>query len=215
MSQQAILWILGAGGHGRVVADAARASGRFADIVFFDDAPGAGRICGAWAVRGDSAAFLGEGGAQVERIVAIGDNRRRDEVLVDCAARALRMGVVVHPAASVSVDARLGAGVFVAAGAVVAIGTDLGPGCIVNHGASVDHDCRLGRAVHVSPGARLGGGVHVGDRSWIGIGAAVRQGLRLGSDVLIGAGAAVVADVPDNSRWAGNPARPLMKRRDA
>lgn len=215
MSQPATLWILGAGGHGRVVADAARASGRYGEIVFFDDAPAAGLACGAWAVRGDGAAFLDEGGPQVERIVAIGDNRRRDDVLGTCAARSRRLAVVVHPAASVSIGARLGAGTFVAAGAVVAIGSDLGAGCIVNHGASVDHDCRLGRAVHVSPGARLGGDVRVGDRSWIGIGAAVRHGLGIGSDALIGAGAAVVADVPDNSRWAGNPARPLMNRRDA
>jgi sugar O-acyltransferase (sialic acid O-acetyltransferase NeuD family) len=215
VSASLALWILGGGGHGRVVADAARATGRYADVVFFDDASPAGTVCGAWSVRGGSAAFLGEGGAPVERIVAIGDNRRRDEFVGACLAGSLRLAVVVHPAASVSTEARIGAGSFVAAGSVVAIGADLGPGCIVNHGASVDHDCRLGRAVHVSPGARLGGHVRVGDRSWIGIGAAVRHGVAIGSDALIGAGAAVVADVPDNSRWAGNPARPLMKRRDA
>lgn len=215
MSPKATLWILGAGGHGRVVADAARATGRFADILFFDDFLAAGQACGPWNVQGDGAAFLSEGGPKVERIVAVGDNRRRDEVVGACEARSRFLAVIAHPAASVSADAWLGAGSFVAAGAVVAIGARIGPGCIVNHGASVDHDCRLGRAVHVSPGARLGGDVRVGERGWIGIGASVRQGLSIGSDVLVGAGAVVVADVPDNSRWAGSPARPLPKRRDA
>ena len=209
------LWILGAGGHGRVAADAARASGRFGHIGFFDDAIPAGRAVGAWQVLGAGEAFFAEAPPGVERFVGIGDNSLRDAMLMRILSLPATLATIVHPHAWVSPDARLGPGTLVAAGAVVAIGAEVGPGGIVNHGASVDHDCRLGRAVHVSPGARLGGGVVVGDRSWIGIGAAVRQGMEVGRDVVVGAGSVVVARVAENTRVVGNPARSMAPRRNA
>lgn len=213
MNNLSQLWVLGGGGHGRVVADAARATQRWANIVFFDDALAEGATVGCWQVRGASAEFCACESVNVDRIVAIGDNRHRHEAMGRCQGRPL--AVVVHPAAVVSPDAQLGAGTFVAAGAVVGIGAHLGGGVIVNTGASVDHDSHLGTAVHIGPGARLGGGVTVGDRSWIGLGASVRHQIRIGTDAVVGAGAVVVAAVPDNCVVAGNPARPLRSHPNA
>ncbi|MCW5632673.1 MAG: NeuD/PglB/VioB family sugar acetyltransferase [Rubrivivax sp.] len=206
-----VLWILGAGGHGRVVADAAAAApaGRYDEIAFFDDDGSLPPRVGRWPVRGDAEAFLAAGAADVARHVAIGDNARRAAFVQRCELQGLRLATVVHPAAVVSAEAELAGGCFVAAGAVVAPGAALGAACIVNHGASVDHDVHLGRAVHVGPGARLGGGVTVGDEAWIGIGAVVRHGQAIGPGAVVGAGAVVVADVPGGACVVGNPARPL------
>jgi sugar O-acyltransferase (sialic acid O-acetyltransferase NeuD family) len=213
MSNGRQLWILGAGGHGRVVADAARATRRWADILFFDDGLAEQTLVGSWLVQGSSGRFFASESAATDRIVAIGDNRRRHDAIGCCQGGPL--AVVLHPSAVVSIDARLGAGTFVAAGAVVCIGADIGSGVIVNTCASVDHDCRLGAAVHVGPGARLGGAVTVGDRSWIGLGATVRHQARIGSDSVVGAGAVVLAGVADNCVVAGNPARPLRSHQHA
>lgn len=222
-----VLWILGAGGHGRVVADAAAASGRYADIVFFDDNPALHPRVGRWQVRGDSQAFVAaparsgaapaESAAQpapTERHIGIGDNARRDAWARRCEQLGLPLASVVHPAAVVSADAVLAPGCFVAAGAVLAPGAELGVATIVNHGASVDHDGRIGRAVHIGPGAHLGGTVTVGEGAWVGLGAAVRHGARIGAGALVGAGAVVVADVAEGARVVGNPARPLPARPD-
>lgn len=210
------LWLLGAGGHGRVVADAAAADGRWPSIAFYDDGRAPGSLVGRWPVRGDAEAFFStlgmREGVVLERHVAVGDNRRRDELARRCESLGLRLAVVVHPAATVSPDAGLSPGCFVAAGAIVAPGAFVGTCGIVNHGASVDHDCRLGRAVHVGPGAHLGGAVEVGDRAWLGLGASIRHMLRIGSDALVGAGAVVVASVADNTQVIGNPARPMARR---
>ena len=215
------LWVLGAGGHGRVVADAAAASGRFAEIVFFDDDTSLPARIGRFARQGDSAAFFadesrattspnaGANTGAVERHIAIGNNTLRDTLVRRCEAAGLALATVVHPAAVLSVEAEIAPGCFIAAGAIVAPGARLAAACIVNHAASVDHDVQLGRAVHVGPGARLGGAVTIGDRSWIGIGAVLRHGLALGRGVLAGAGAVVVADIDDGQRVVGNPARPL------
>ena len=215
MTTTHVLWILGAGGHGRVVGDAALASGRWTEIAFFDDDAGRATQLGRFVWRGDGPAFFAGGtdaaGHTVLRHVAVGHNAARDDLSRRCEALGLALASVVHPRAVVSPEARLAPGCFIAAGAVVAPGAEIGVAGIVNHGAVVDHDNRLGRAVHVGPGAHLGGNVSIGDRSWVGLGAAVRHGIRIGGGAVVGAGAVVVAGVADHTTVVGNPARPLQR----
>lgn len=206
------LAILGAGGHGRVVADCAEALG-WARIDFFDD--GGGAASGPWPVVGRIADFDGRVADYDAVIVGIGDNRTRLRLHRDLAGRGATLATLVHPSATISRHAGIGAGTVIFAGAVVNVGAVVGEACILNTGAGVDHDCRLADGVHVSPGAHLGGGVSVGECGWIGIGAAVRHVVSIGRDVQVGAGAAVVSDVADDLVVVGVPARPLVRSPNA
>lgn len=201
------LLLLGAGGHGRVVADAATAAGPWTEVTFLDDRFPSLVTSGAWPVVGPFDE-LERMAASVDGCVpAVGDSRLR-LILLDRAARAgVRIPTVVHPRATISPNAVLGEGTVAFAGSVVNPGATLGRGCIVNTGATVDHDCVLGDGVHVCPGAHLAGDVAVGAHSWIGIGAVAKQGIRIGSSVMVGAGAACVRDVRDGATVVGVPAR--------
>lgn len=200
------LAILGASGHGKVVADTAECCG-WQSIEFFDDAWPERQRNSAWPVVGDSAALL-ESVSQFDGVVvAIGNNRIRQDKLLVLQAAGARLATLIHPAATFSRYARIGAGSVIFAGAVVNADACIGMGAILNTGCSIDHDCVLGDAVHVSPGARLAGGVRVGELSWIGIGSSVRQLVCIGRGAMVGAGAAVVADVADGLTVAGVPAR--------
>lgn len=207
------LSILGAGGHGRVVADCAEAAG-WTEVTFFDDFKAVGSRTGPWMVEGDRSVLAATLGSFDGFVVAIGDNAARWEA--HKALMALNAGVastIIHPASSVSPYAEIGAGSTIVAGAVVSIGARTGEACIVNSGSSVDHDCTLGAGVHISPGARLAGGVTVGDLSWIGAGAVVREGISIGSRATVGAGAVVIRPVPDDATVVGNPAHVLERSR--
>jgi sugar O-acyltransferase (sialic acid O-acetyltransferase NeuD family) len=205
------LAILGASGHGKVVADAAEASG-WHELVFYDDAwPELQRI-GEWTVVGDTAALIRDAEHAQGAIVAIGNNRVRLEKIRELEKGGLPLVSVVHPSAVVSRHAAVGAGSAILAGAVVNAFANLGVGCIVNTGATIDHDCELGDAVHASPGAHLGGGVVVGSTTWIGIGACVKHSINIGRRVIVGAGAAVVSDVGNDMHVAGVPALPMKER---
>jgi sugar O-acyltransferase (sialic acid O-acetyltransferase NeuD family) len=203
------LLILGAGGHGKVVADAAMATGDWQEIAFLDDRVATIGSVLNLAVIGDIDSLRRFTARFSHAVVAVGDARRRLQLIGDLVRNGYAMPVIVHPRATISASAKLASGTVVMAGAVVNPDVTIGSGVIINTGACIDHDCRLGDGVHVCPTATLAGNVVVHDRSWIGIGACVKQGVTIGHDVMVGAGATVTEDVPDGLKVVGTPARSM------
>ena len=206
------LLIIGAGGHGIVVADAAAASQQWSEISFIDDAyPDLGQA-GPWNVLGVVSA-LKELRHQVDSaLVAIGDNVARMHLLTAIENEAIPLATVIHPLAVVSDLCEIGDGTALLANAVVNACAKIGKGCIINTGAIVEHDCGIADGVHVAPGATLAADVTVGENSWIGAGATVREQVSIGSGVVVGLGAAVVHDVGNSTTVAGVPAKPIEPR---
>lgn len=200
------LAILGASGHGKVVADVAECCG-WHEVIFFDDAWPEVLHNGHWKVEGNSQSLVARLDDFTGVIVAIGDNGIRAEKLrwlLDISAPVVTL---THPSAIVSQYAELGAGTVVMPGVVVNVSSKVGKGVILNTGCGIDHDCTIGDCAHISPGARLAGGVKVGMQSWVGIGASVKQLINIGRQVTVGAGAVVVADLPDGATAVGVPAK--------
>ena len=202
------LLIAGAGGHGRVVADAAEISeSRWVEIAFLDDSYPELSVSGPWKVVGTFNDLARLAASYDACIAAVSDARLRLDLIERAQSAGFTIPVIVHPKATISRHCRLEVGSVIAAGGVVNIGSEVGIGCIINTGATVDHDCRLGAGVHVCPGAHLAGDVEIGTRTWFGIGAVARQGVRIGADVTVGAGAVCVDDVRDGVVVVGAPAR--------
>ncbi|UQB43353.1 acetyltransferase [Thiomicrospira microaerophila] len=201
------LAILGASGHGKVVADIAELNGW--DVVFFDDAFPRVSHLAHWSVMGNTQDLL----ADLQRFdgcfVAIGNNRIRLDKQQMLAEKGATFPVLIHPSAVVSRYAKVEAGCVVMAGAVVNPFALVQQACIINTSATIDHDCVLAEGLHISPGAHLAGAVSVGTCSWVGIGASVKQCVKIGAHVVVGAGAAVVKDVSDGLTVVGVPAKPL------
>lgn len=204
------LCIVGAGGHARVVADAARESDRWSAIRLFDSTFPDERSSGDWAIDG-SAEDLLQAGPQSTRqvIIGSGDNVFRLQWHTRFDQAGWSMASVFHPAATLSRQCHVGNGSVVLAGAVINFASRIGAASIINSGAIIEHDCQLAEAVHVSPGAILSGKARVGKRSWIGAGAVIIQGCSVGQDSIIGAGSTVIHDIADNVTAVGSPARPL------
>ncbi|MBQ8174435.1 MAG: acetyltransferase [Clostridia bacterium] len=197
------LIIVGAGGHGRVVADLAERLGCYGSILFLDD----GGPIGGNVVGGVSACktYL----ADSDFFIAIGDNATRERLFAELDALGASIATLVHPFACVSPHATLGGGSIVMAGAVIQSGATLGRGIIVNTGATVDHDCRLADFCHVAVGAHLAGTVTVGERTVVGAGAMIVNNVNIPADSIIGAGAVVVKNISERGTYVGVPARRL------
>ncbi len=197
------IYIVGAGGHGVVVAEIAEEVG-FQVEGFIDDNPSlVGRQVMDWKVLGGRKVI--PAGATVA--LAVGENTARADLLQEAEKSGWDLPVLIHPSSVISHSTKLGAGAIAAAHTVVNARAVIGPACILNTSSSVDHDCVLGKSVHIAPGVRLAGGVTVGDRTLIGIGSCVIPGIKIGYDCVIGAGSTVVSDIPHGSKAFGNPAR--------
>jgi len=198
--------ILGAGGHGRVVAEALRASGRRIAAFLDPDRSLWGKEVEDIRVAGGDEALSEFPVARFAFAIGVGgrkDTRLRRALHEAAAARGAVLPPVVAASASVARSARLGDGAQVLTCAVVHPGASVGAGTVVNTAAVVEHDCVLGAHAFVAPGAILCGGVKVGDGTFIGAGAVILPGVELGSNVLVAAGTVVRADVPDGGKALG------------
>ena len=196
------LIIIGASGHGKVVADIAALSG-YTDIVFLDDDTNI-KECAGWPVVGNSMEA-----PEGEVFVAVGNAKTRKMLMERYERR--EQPVLVHPSAVVAQNAVIGRGCVVMAGTVINPGALIGRGVIVNTASSIDHDCILGDYVHVAVGAHLCGTVTVGDATWIGAGAIVSNNVNVCRDCTIGAGAVVITDIGEKGTYVGVPAKKLSK----
>ena len=205
--------LVGAGGHARVVLDAARAGGSEVIAVVDARAELVGSSFEGLEVVGDESKIVALRERGVDAVllgvgsVAVGDTRRA--LYARISALGLALPIVRHPSSVVSPTATLGPACVVFANATINPGARIGLNVIVNTAAIVDHDVRVGDHAHVSPGAHLAGGVTIGEGSHVGIGSTVLQGVRIGAGVVVGAGAVVLRDVPDGDWVAGVPARSI------
>lgn len=196
------LVIIGAGGHGKVVADIAQKN-EYESIVFLDDNEGL-TACGGYSVVGKINRFAE---FSCDMFVAIGNAKTRQRIQEQVTAAGKNIPALIHPNAVIAEDVIAGIGTVVMAGAVINPGAVIGKGCIVNTCASVDHDCIVEDYVHISVGAHLAGAVTVEERTWIGAGAVVSNNLEVASDCIIGAGAVVVKNISESGMYKGVPAK--------
>ncbi len=200
------IYIVGAGGHGKVAVRAAQARGYDVVAVFDDNPELIGRVlCGVPVVGAVSSIA-----AHPERptLIAVGDNMRRMSI---AAKVDFPPFTLAHPASVVDSTVRLGRGVLVLAGAVIQVDATIGDHVIVNDNATVEHDCVVEAGAHVSCNACLAGGAKVGVGSLIGAGAVVLPRVQVGDYATVGAGAVVTSDVPNHVTVVGNPARILRR----
>lgn len=194
------LAVIGASGHGKVIADIARRIG-YCEIVFFDDDESI-HECGGYPVVGKSSEA---DTIDADVIVAIGNAVSRKMFIEQYSSR--KLVTLIHPDSVIADSVEIGKGTVVMAGAVINPDTKIGVGCIINTSSSVDHDCLVGNYSHVSVGAHLCGTVHVGENTWIGAGATVSNNVNICGNCMIGAGSVVIKDIEIPGTYVGVPAK--------
>ena len=194
------LIIIGASGHGKVVADIARLNG-YEDIIFLDADTTLKECLGYPIVGKDTDADNFEG----DLFVAVGNQDTRRDLMEKYKGRIFP--VLIHPSVVIAKEVTIGKGTVVMAGAVINSDVKIGQGCIINTCASVDHECNINDYVHIAVGTHLCGNVNVGKNTWIGAGAIVSNDISICEDCMIGAGSVVINDLNNSGTYIGVPAK--------
>ena len=173
------LLVLGAGGHGRSVAEAASLSGQFEVVGFLDDALPVGHIVMGRPVLGPLASWGAHAHLAQQAMVAIGNNTLRAALLEQLQEGGMGLATVVHPRAFVSSSATVGHASAIMAGAMVGTEARLGLGTIVNTGAVVDHHAVVQDFGHLGVNACMAGGSVLGRGAWMQAGSALAYGVHI------------------------------------
>ncbi|WP_312900830.1 acetyltransferase [Chryseobacterium taichungense] len=191
------MYLYGASGHGKVVAEVAEESGY--NIEAYIDMNLSKNELLNYTVHHNPPS------KHIDVVVSIGNNKIRKNIVEENTL--FNYITLIHPKSSVSKRAHIEEGTVVMAGVTINASVNIGKHCILNTNSSIDHDCVLEDFVHISPNAALGGSVYVGEGTHVGIGACIIQGIRIGKWCTIGAGAVIINDIPDGSTVVGNPGK--------
>jgi sugar O-acyltransferase (sialic acid O-acetyltransferase NeuD family) len=167
------LLIIGAGGHGRAVAEAAMLGREYLPVAFLDDAVSPPAQIWDIPIWGSTEALATFHDRVDAVVVAIGRNELREALHARVRAAHFPLATVVHPAAVVSPRAEVGDGCALMAGAIVGTQARLGEGVIVNAAAVVDHDCTVEPFGHLGVNACMAGGTTLGTGAWMQAGSSL------------------------------------------
>ncbi|NLN49475.1 MAG: acetyltransferase [Clostridiales bacterium] len=203
------LIIIGASGHGKVVADIAIKMNKWQNIAFLDDDESIKTSMGLEIIGKIADAFVYNDKA--EFFVAIGNNATREKIQEKLIVERLDVVSLIHPSAIIGTGVEIGIGTAVMAGVVINCSTRVGKGCIINTSSSLDHDNVIEDYVHISPGVRSAGTVAIGKSTWVGIGSVIRNNVNICSGCIVGAGAVIVKDITEPGTYVGVPARRVFR----
>jgi len=213
--------IFGGGGHARVVLDALFAAENEWQIAVLDPDLAPGPLRGFESVEvlgGDEiAAALAAANPAIRFTIglgAVGPSGARKRLFDFGVGLGMVPLPIVHPKATVSPMAGIGAGTQVMAGAVVNCGANLGKNVIINTGAVVEHDCLIEDHANIASGACLCGNVVIRAGAFVGAGSVIIQDVTIGARAVVGAGSAVISSIGPEARVGGTPAKALSTQRN-
>ena len=190
--------MVGFGGHGRSIADAVEAAGKYLIVGYTDlqeNAPNNGH---KYLGTDDKLEEIFASGV-TKAIIGLGqikssDNRRR--LYEKLKKIGFELPVIIDKTAIISDTAYIGEGSFVGKGAIINCNASVGKMCIINSGVLCEHDVSVGDFSHVAVRATVCGAASVGMGCLIGANSTLIQGVSVGNQTVIGAGSLVRHDVP-------------------
>lgn len=148
-------------------------------------------------------------------IVAIGNNKVRNEIMTRINKLGGSTPTLIHPTAVISPSATIGKGVYIQANAYIWTKVRINDFCIISPGAVIAHYSSIGDARLISSQATVGASITIEKEVFIGMGSTTVTGIyKIGQKSTIGAGALVLKDVDSNAVYAGVPAKKIRSKEE-
>jgi sugar O-acyltransferase (sialic acid O-acetyltransferase NeuD family) len=201
------VWIIGAGGHAKVVVAASQSMGLKVYGLFDGNSHLWGtNFCGIEISHMPKTDWWKDQCG----ILAIGSNIARKKISESIQPKT--WATIIHPTALVHPTASIGEGSYIGAKAIIQPEARIGKHVIINTGAIIEHDVIIDSFCHIAPRTVLAGSVSVGEGTLIGVGSSVIPEVHIGSWSTVGAGAAVIKNIPSHSTAVGVPCNIIVNR---
>lgn len=208
MPQNKDIYLIGAGGHAKVIIALLEEQGRKCLGIFDDNQKLWGTKLWDIPITGPIVSLPDK--QNISAVIAIGNNEVRRNISKNFMN--VRWDTLVHPHAWIHKSVTIKEGTVIFAGVVIQPDTVLGAHTIINTSASIDHDCRIGNFCHIAPGCHLAGGVQMGDCSFLGVNSAVLPCINISSDIVVGANGVVINDLLIPGTYVGVPVNMVVKK---
>ena len=191
------LFIIGGGGHSRVVIDSFLKTGHqiqgIVDPAYEKDE----LIVGIPVIGGDQILdnYSIDSFNLINGIGVLPGSLGRWRIADEMRNRGFKFIAVIDPGADISSSVIISEGAQVMAGCILQGGVNIGADSVVNTGTVLDHDCTIGEKCWISPGVTICGGSIIGPNAYIGAGATLIHNISIGDGALISAGSTIIKDV--------------------
>ena len=208
------VYLIGAGGHAKQVADVFLDSG-YEILGAYDDTK-AGIFYRGIPIIGtltDLDSYSGSMKDEIPLFCTIGDNPTRQRIVNRYPE--LKWANCISPQAYISPTVTLGKGNYIGVHARLLSETKVGDFNIINDGATLTHDNTLGDFNHIAPNASLGGRVRIGNLNLIGTNATLNPDTMIRDQITIGSGSVVIRPCLQAGTYIGVPSRlsaPLLQK---
>lgn len=142
-------------------------------------------------------------------VCAIGNPELREKLTIKLEEKRAEFICLIHPTAVVSFNAEYQKGLVVYPFCSMSVDTKIGKHVIINMHNSIGHDAKIGNYSVLSSYCDITGFVELGNKVFLGSHVTIAPGLKIGDNANIGLGSVVVANIKNNKRVFGNPARTL------
>ena len=196
MNKNISIYLLGSGGHAKVVYDALLLSGNKVIAVIDPIKELKNEFSILEHVKSDDV-FQDSKSMEDSIIVngigiVLGKNRFvRRNIYNNYYNKGYKFMNSIHPTSIIASNTKLFSGLNIMAGSIIQTGTVIKSNTIINTGVIIEHDCLIGENVHVAPGVVICGNVKVGDDCFIGAGAKILPESILEDGTIVKSGAII------------------------
>lgn len=138
--------------------------------------------------------------------VAIGENKLREKYY-NKYKKNYKLINLIHPKSLISKQIKIGKGNYIGPGVTINSNTKIWNNTIINSGALIEHECVIKDNSHIGPGVKLGGRCIVSENVFIGIGSVVVDKVKIGEDTVVGAASLVLKNLLKKKKYFGIPAK--------
>ncbi|MCL2358639.1 MAG: acetyltransferase [Nitrososphaerota archaeon] len=139
-------------------------------------------------------------------------NHLRSRLATAAKSKGYRLATYISPHAYICNGVEIGENCFILENTAIQRGAKIGNNVTIWTGSSIGHRTTVENNCFFATNVAVSGFCRVNENSFLGVHSCTSDGVKIGRDCIVGAGAVVIKDTLDGRVYAGNPAKPLVKK---